>query len=178
MTLPDPEILVQQITAQIKAILTPHTALIGIHSGGVWILERVLSQLGHDILYGKLDAAMYRDDFAQRGLKSKNLPSWIPFDVTDKHIILIDDIFYTGRTTRAVMNELFDYGRPASITLAVLINRGGAQLPIAPQITGADITLDSDQAFQLSLDTSGTLHLCVETIAAPPAPITIEALNV
>lgn len=166
MTLPDPEILIQQITAQIKAILTPHSALIGIHSGGVWILERILADLNMDIPYGKLDAAMYRDDYAQRGLKSKNQASWIPFDVTDKHIILIDDIFYTGRTTRAVMNELFDFGRPASITLAVLINRGGAQLPITPQITGANIPLNSDQAFQLSLDTLGHFHLSVEHLNA------------
>jgi pyrimidine operon attenuation protein/uracil phosphoribosyltransferase len=76
---------------------------------------------------------------------------------------LIDDIFYTGRTTRAAMNELFDYGRPASITLAVLINRGGAQLPIAPQITGANVALQPHQAFQLSQDTSGKLHLSLES---------------
>jgi len=82
--------------------------------------------------------------------------------VQDKHIILIDDIFYTGRTTRAAMNELFDYGRPASITLAVLINRGGAELPIFPNIVGAEILLNPQQSLQLSQDTKGKLHLSLE----------------
>jgi pyrimidine operon attenuation protein / uracil phosphoribosyltransferase len=163
MNLPDPEQLLADITAKIQPLVNPNTALVGIHSGGVWMLERILATLGGDIAFGKLDAAMYRDDYAKRGLKSKNQPSWIPFDVKDKHIILIDDIFYTGRTTRAAMNELFDYGRPASITLAVLINRGGAQLPITPQITGATIPLQPHQAFQLSLDTSGKFHLSLES---------------
>jgi pyrimidine operon attenuation protein/uracil phosphoribosyltransferase len=107
---------------------------------------------------------MYRDDFSQRGLKTEPKPSNINFDVTDKHIILIDDIFYTGRTTRAAMNELFDYGRPASITLAVLINRGGAQLPIMPQIVGATILLEAHERLQLSQDTAGQLHLSLETL--------------
>jgi len=162
MKLPDPEILISEITDKIKSIITPNTALVGIHSGGVWILERVLNALDSDIAFGKLDAAMYRDDYAKRGLKSKSQPSWIPFDINNKDIILIDDIFYTGRTTRAAMNELFDFGRPASITLAVLINRGGAQLPIQPQIVGAEIPLKSHQAFQLSQDTMGKLHLNIE----------------
>jgi pyrimidine operon attenuation protein / uracil phosphoribosyltransferase len=162
MKLPDPEVLISEITDKIKSKITENTALVGIHSGGVWILERVLTELNSEIEYGKLDAAMYRDDYAKRGLKSKNQPSWIPFDINNKDIILIDDIFYTGRTTRAAMNELFDFGRPASITLAVLINRGGAQLPIHPQIVGADIPLSSHQAFQLSQDTMGKFHLTVE----------------
>jgi len=162
MKLPDPEILISEITDKIKSIITPNTALVGIHSGGVWILERVLNALDSDIAFGKLDAAMYRDDYAKRGLKSKSQPSWIPFDISNKDIILIDDIFYTGRTTRAAMNELFDFGRPASITLAVLINRGGAQLPIQPQIVGAEIPLKSHQAFQLSQDTMGKFHLNIE----------------
>lgn len=175
MTLPDPELLLQNIIAQIQPRIQTNTALVGIHSGGVWMLERIRASLGTEIPFGKLDAAMYRDDYAKRGLKSKNQPSWIPFDVNDKHIILIDDIFYTGRTTRAAMNELFDYGRPASITLAVLINRGGAQLPIAPQITGADIPLQPNQAFQLSQDTHGKFHLSLESQetmqSSHPAPL-------
>jgi pyrimidine operon attenuation protein / uracil phosphoribosyltransferase len=160
--LPDPEQLVLEITNQIKPLINVNTALVGIYSGGVWVLDKILASLNQDIPFGKLDAAMYRDDYAKRGLKSKNQPSWIPFDVNDKEIILIDDIFYTGRTTRAVMNELFDYGRPASIKLAVLINRGGAQLPITPQIIGANIPLKPNQAFQLSQDTLGMLHLSLD----------------
>lgn len=162
MQLPDPETLLTEITAKIQAQLQPNSALVGIHSGGVWILNRILETLKKDMPHGMLDAAMYRDDYAKRGLKNAPKPSNIAFDVTDKHIILIDDIFYTGRTTRAAMNEIFDYGRPASIILAVLINRGGAELPIAPNIVGAEILLKPNQNLQLSQDTKGKLHLSLE----------------
>ena len=162
MQLPDPEILQSEITAQIVNSITPNTALVGIHSGGVWIMEHVLASIKHDIPFGTLDASLYRDDCAQRGLKDKPQPANIPFDVQDKHIILIDDIFYTGRTTRAAINELFDFGRPASISLAVLINRGGAQLPINPQMVGADITLQPDQRFKLTQNEQGKLNLALE----------------
>jgi len=162
MQLPDPETLLTEITTKIQLQLQPNSALVGIHSGGVWILNRILETLKKDIPHGMLDAAMYRDDYAKRGLKNAPKPSNIAFDVTDKHIILIDDIFYTGRTTRAAMNEIFDYGRPASITLAVLINRGGAELPIAPNIVGAEILLKPNQNLQLSQDTKSKLHLSLE----------------
>ncbi len=169
MNLPNPEILLAEITAKIAAQLkingAPNSALVGIHSGGVWLMQRILKTLNSDIPFGTLDAALYRDDYAARGLKTDPKPSDIAFDVTDKHIILIDDIFYTGRTTRAAMNELFDYGRPASITLAVLINRGGAQLPILPNIIGGEILLQANQNLQLTQDTkknSGKLHLALE----------------
>ncbi len=175
MQLPDPETLLAEITAKIKAQVDlysqANTALVGIHSGGVWLMNRVLENIKqtipHSIVaFGTLDAAMYRDDYAKRGLKSEPKPSSIAFDVSNKHIILIDDIFYTGRTTRAAMNELFDYGRPASITLAVLINRGGAELPIAPNIVGATILLKPHENLQLTQDTTennrGKLHLTLE----------------
>ncbi len=167
MQLPDPEALLTDITARIQAQLAANgpsnSALVGIHSGGVWLMQRILKSIKQDVAYGTLDAALYRDDYAQRGLKTEPKPSQIPFDVQDKHIILIDDIFYTGRTTRAAMNELFDYGRPASVTLAVLINRGGAELPILPNIVGAEILLKPHQSLQLSQDTKGKLHLSLET---------------
>ena len=167
MQLPNPETLLAEITAKIQTQLQPNTALVGIHSGGVWLMQRILKSIQQDlpfgtIPFGTLDAALYRDDYAQRGLKTEPKPSNIAFDVTDKHIILIDDIFYTGRTTRAAMNELFDYGRPASITLAVLINRGGAELPIAPNIVGAEILLTQKQNLQLTQDGNGKLHLNLE----------------
>lgn len=101
----------------------------------------------------------YRDDYAQRGLKIANRPSQIAFDVENKHIILIDDVFYTGRTTRAAMNELFDYGRPASITLIALINRGGRELPITPQLVAADLSLNASQHLQLIQLADGSLAL-------------------
>ena len=162
MQLPDPETLLNDIASKIKARVNTDTALVGIHSGGVWIMQRILGKLDDDIPSGTLDAALYRDDFAQRGLKNAPKPPNIPFDIQGKHIILIDDIFYTGRTTRAAMNELFDYGRPASITLAVLINRGGAELPITPQIVGAELMLKPNQNLQLSQNTKGKLHLALE----------------
>ena len=171
MQLPDPETLLAEIAVKIKEQINPNTALVGIHSGGVWLMNRVLENIKKDenikqtigtVLYGTLDAAMYRDDYAKRGLKNEPKPSNIAFDVTNKHIILIDDIFYTGRTTRAAMNELFDYGRPASITLAVLINRGGAELPVAPNIVGAEVLLKPHESLQLSQDTKGKLHLTLE----------------
>jgi len=167
MQLPNPETLLTDITAKIQAQLNQapcieQCAFVGIHSGGVWLMQRILNTLKLDIPFGTLDAALYRDDYAQRGLKAQSKPSNIAFNVQDKHIILIDDIFYTGRTTRAAMNELFDYGRPASITLAVLINRGGAELPIFPNIVGADILLNAKQSLQLSQDTKGKLHLSLE----------------
>jgi pyrimidine operon attenuation protein/uracil phosphoribosyltransferase len=167
MQLPNPEHLLAEITAKIQAQLQPSTALVGIHSGGVWLMNRILDSIKQNVPHGTipigtLDAALYRDDYAQRGLKTEPKPSNIAFDVTNKHIILIDDIFYTGRTTRAAMNELFDYGRPASITLAVLINRGGAELPIAPNIVGAEILLKPSQNLQLSQNSKGKLHLTLE----------------
>ena len=171
MNLPNPQALLADITAKIQAQLevtsAQNTALVGIHSGGVWLMQRILNSIKQEIPhstipFGTLDAALYRDDYAQRGLKSESKPSNIAFDVTDKHIILIDDIFYTGRTTRAAMNELFDYGRPASISLAVLINRGGAELPITPNIVGAEIILKPNQDLQLTQDTDGKLLLSLQ----------------
>ncbi len=121
------------------------------------LLENTITT--HSIEHGTLDVAFYRDDYAQRGLKAENRPSQIPFDVENKHIILIDDVFYTGRTTRAAMNELFDYGRPASITLVALVNRGGRELPIAPQVVAAEIPLEASQHLQLTQLADGKLAL-------------------
>jgi pyrimidine operon attenuation protein / uracil phosphoribosyltransferase len=172
MRLPDPEQLLDRLYDQIKPQIKDDTALIGIYTGGVWLMERLLkrlqTELEHDILFGKLDAAMYRDDYAQRGLKTTAHPAYIPFDVNSKHIILIDDIFYTGRTTRAVMNELFDYGRPASVKLATLINRGGAQLPIRPDMVGADLPLQAHQSFDLAMNTLGRLSLSISESDTSP----------
>lgn len=162
--LPDAEDLLKVLAHKLQPLLQKNTALVGIHSGGVWLMQRLLSALEDSITeqgieHGTLDVAFYRDDYAQRGLKAENRPSQIPFDVDNKNIILIDDVFYTGRTTRAAMNELFDYGRPASITLVALINRGGRELPIAPQIVAADIPLDAAQHLQLIQLADGKLAL-------------------
>jgi len=166
-TLPDAEQLLIELGSKIEPLLQPNTALVGIQSGGAWLMQRLQVLLAENISRyaiknGTLDVSFYRDDFAQRGLKSETRPSQIPFDVNDKHIILIDDVFYTGRTTRAAMNELFDYGRPASITLVALINRGGRQLPIAPQIVGLDLPIDVNQNLQLLQKHDGSLYLALQ----------------
>ena len=173
MILPDPEQLLDQLYSQLKPRIHDDITLVGIYTGGVWLMEKLLhrlqSELDREIPHGKLNAALYRDDYATRGMKTAAQPAHIPFDVTDKHIILIDDIFYTGRTTRAAINELFDYGRPASVQLAVLINRGGAELPIRPDFVGAEVPLQPHQAFELSVNTQGRLSLSVIE-PSPSAP--------
>ncbi|MCX7189627.1 MAG: bifunctional pyr operon transcriptional regulator/uracil phosphoribosyltransferase PyrR [Methylotenera sp.] len=162
--LPNAEDLLKKLAQQIQPLLQNNTALVGIQSGGVWLMQRLLVLLdstitAKSIQHGTLDVSFYRDDYAKRGLKTENRPSQISFDVENKHIILIDDVFYTGRTTRAAMNELFDYGRPASITLVALVNRGGRELPIAPQITAIDMPLAATENLQLTQNVDGTLRL-------------------
>ena len=162
MNLPEAETLFETLAERIKPLIKANTAIVGIHSGGAWLAERLLTTFDTEIEHGILDVSFYRDDFNERGLHSETKPSQIPFDVQDKHIILIDDVFYTGRTIRAAMNELFDYGRPASITLAVLVNRGGRELPIAPQISAFDTELDDSQNLQLLRHENGTFYFTLE----------------
>jgi len=162
MYLPDAEQLLSQLATQLKPIVTDDSALVGIHSGGVWMMERLLTILGSNIEHGRLDVSFYRDDFGQRGLHQDTKPSQIPFEVENRHIILIDDVFYTGRTIRAAMNELFDYGRPASISLAVLVNRGGRELPIAPQFCAHEMQLPANQNLQLMQNDQGLFYLTLE----------------
>lgn len=165
MKLPDAETLLQLLADKLRPMVTTNTALVGIHSGGAWLMERLLPMLDIQLQHGRLDIAFYRDDFNKRGLRPENKPSQIPFEVEGKHIILIDDVFYTGRTIRAAMNELFDYGRPASISLAVLVNRGGRELPIAPQVVAADIPLSPEQNLQLLRHEDGRFYLQLEESA-------------
>jgi pyrimidine operon attenuation protein / uracil phosphoribosyltransferase len=164
--LPDAEILLTDLAAQLKPVVSGDTALVGIHSGGVWMMERLLplleKNISHPIEHGRLDVSFYRDDFGQRGLHQDTKPSQIPFEVEGRHIILIDDVFYTGRTIRAAMNELFDYGRPASISLAVLVNRGGRELPITPQYCAHEMQLPASNNLQLRQDAQGIFHLTLE----------------
>lgn len=162
--LPHAEDLLKVLAQKLTPLLQENTALVGIHSGGAWLMQRLLVLLQdsiqqYHIEHGTLDVSFYRDDYSQRGLKTENRPSQISFDVENKHIILIDDVFYTGRTTRAAMNELFDYGRPASIALAALVDRGGRELPIAPQVVAAQIPLDASQHLQLIQLGDGSLAL-------------------
>ncbi|HET9025735.1 MAG TPA: bifunctional pyr operon transcriptional regulator/uracil phosphoribosyltransferase PyrR [Burkholderiaceae bacterium] len=136
--------------------------LVGVHTGGVWLAERLKRDLKVADPVGILDVSFYRDDFDQSGLKPAVRPSQIAFDVAGSHILLVDDVLNTGRTVRAAMNEIFDYGRPAKIDLAVLIDRGGRELPIAAGIVGATIELPHDVAVVLVRDEDGQLHLTME----------------
>ena len=136
--------------------------LVGVHTGGVWLAERLKRDLKIADPVGILDVSFYRDDFDQSGLKPAVRPSQIAFEVAGSHILLVDDVLNTGRTVRAAMNEIFDYGRPAKIDLAVLIDRGGRELPIAAGIVGATIELPADVAVVLVRDDDAQLHLTME----------------
>lgn len=155
MQLPDPEQLLATLADGIRPLLSGNVALVGIHSGGAWVAERLQAMLGDEVPLGTLDISFYRDDFEQRGLHSQIKPSSIPFEVNDCHVILIDDVLYTGRTIRGAMNELFDYGRPAKITLAVLVDRGGREMPVEAQVVGAHLELAPQQSLELLRDAGG-----------------------
>ena len=159
MNLPNAEQLLNQLAAQIRPQLRAGTALIGLHSGGAWIAQRLHEQLKIATPLGFLDISFYRDDFARIGLHPQVKPSHIPFDVEGRSIILVDDVLYTGRTVRAAMNELFDYGRPASIDLAVLVDRGGRELPVFARYSGASLELADSQNIELKKDKDGRLSL-------------------
>lgn len=124
-------------------------ALIGIRTGGVWLADLLSKRLGLDEPYGELDISFYRDDFSRIGLNPRVQPSHLPFETEGRDIILIDDVIMSGRTIRAAMNEIFDYGRPASIMLATLIDLGARELPIQPDVVGRVLTLQSHQRVKL-----------------------------
>lgn len=159
LVLPDPETLCASLVQQLKPKVSADTALIGVHTGGVWLAERLHSALGISLPLGLLDISFYRDDFDKTGLHPQIKPTQIPFDVNGRHIVLVDDVLYTGRTVRGAMNELFDYGRPASISLAVLIDRGGRELPVAAQYVGATLEIAPERMLVLDRDEHGKLRL-------------------
>jgi pyrimidine operon attenuation protein/uracil phosphoribosyltransferase len=164
MTLPDPNQLIDALAEQIIPRLKPDTAWLGIHTGGVWVMEALVAKLGIDPPRGTLDIAFYRDDFSRIGLHPETKPSSIPFEVEDRPILIVDDVLYTGRTIRAAMNLLFDYGRPASIELAVLVDRGGRELPIQANYVGA--TMDIGRHISLERNDQGQLKLALKGEAA------------
>jgi pyrimidine operon attenuation protein/uracil phosphoribosyltransferase len=157
--LPDAEALLQELMRRLRPAVTAATGLVGIRTGGAWLAERLHHELGLKLPLGTLDVSFYRDDYGQRGLKREVKPSQIPFDVKGRELILVDDVLYTGRTIRAAMNELFDYGRPAGIRLAALIDRGGRELPIAAQFLGATLDIKTDKNIVLERTADGRLTL-------------------
>lgn len=136
--------------------------LIGIHSGGAWIAERLHRDLAITTPLGTLSSAFHRDDYGRRGLPSGMKATSLPFDIQGADIVLVDDILYTGRTVRAALNELFDYGRPSRVELAVLLDRGGRELPIEARYCGARHSLPPQSNFVLSRDERGRLNLVIE----------------
>jgi pyrimidine operon attenuation protein/uracil phosphoribosyltransferase len=122
--------------------------LAGIHSGGAWLAERLASDLGANF-FGVVNVALHRDDYAKKGLHSQASPTSLPFDVTDRRIVLVDDVLHTGRTVRAAINELYDYGRPAAIELAVLAERSGREMPIEARFIGAHADIAADATLVL-----------------------------
>ena len=153
------QILVQQIKTGLQG--ASDVALVGIHSGGAWLAERLAVELGLTERLGFVDVSFYRDDFSEKGLRADVKPSQIPFDVEGATILLVDDVLYTGRTTRAAINELFDYGRPARVLLAALADRGGRELPVAADFVATSVELTKQENLQLQRADDGRFSLTV-----------------
>lgn len=154
--------LSDSLKASIGAAGGEPPALIGIHSGGAWLAARLHHELGLSSPLGFLSSAFHRDDLQARGLPGRLQATRIDFEVTGQSIVLVDDILHTGRTIRAALNEIFDYGRPARVSLAVLIDRQGRELPIQPDHVGAEILLQPGERLVLSQQTSGVFDLRIE----------------
>lgn len=162
MTLPNPDQLLPEMAAALDQHLNSRgisePRFIGIHTGGVWVAQALLLLRGKQEALGVLDVSFYRDDFTQNGLHPQVRPSALPFEIDGQHLVLVDDVLMSGRTVRAALNELFDYGRPASVTLLCLLDLNARELPIRPDVVGAALSLPSDQRVKL----------------LGPAPLTLE----
>jgi pyrimidine operon attenuation protein / uracil phosphoribosyltransferase len=154
-----------RVLLQKRGITNP--VLIGIRTGGVWLADYLHKKLELEEPFGELDISFYRDDFTRIGLNPTVKPSSLPFETENRHIILIDDVLMTGRTIRAAMNEIFDYGRPASIILAALIDLGARELPIQPDVVGRPMQLDGNQQVKLRGPSDLSLELR-EKKSTPP----------
>lgn len=162
--MPDAEAIYREFTAHLRPLLVPHTELVGIVTGGWWLAQRLHADLALDRPVGALSSTMHRDDFARRGLAARG-GTELPFEVDGADILLVDDILHTGRTIRAAVNELFDYGRPARIRLAVLVDRGGRQLPIAADYAHTTLALPAEQSLQLDRSADGHFAFHLEASA-------------
>ena len=153
----DAEALCRQLAEQIRPHVGPATALVGIYTGGLWLAERLQTELGITQPLGAIDVSFYRDDYASKGLHASPKKTEIPFDVDGAHVILVDDVLFTGRTIRAVLNELFDFGRPGVVELAVLVDRGGRELPVAARYCAHTLaeSLARTQNLELQRDEDG-----------------------
>lgn len=167
-----PDIDIPATLASMAEALRPRAQsrplMIGIHTGGVWVAEQLHPLLALPDPLGSLDISFYRDDFSRIGLHPQVKSSDLPVDVDERHIILVDDVLHTGRTIRAAMNEIFDYGRPASVALAVLIERDGRELPIRADVVGHSMSLQPKQHIKLTQDSkqkaAGGLQLVLQEV--------------
>ena len=159
--LPDPNLLCDHLIDQLRGNLPPDVLVVGIRTGGVWIAERIRKALCPDSELGMLDISFYRDDFARIGLHPEVKPTSLPFDIEGRPVLLVDDVLYTGRTIRAAMNELFDWGRPSMIRLAVLFDRCATELPFKADFYGAQMQLEPGDNIQLSLNDHEQLILAI-----------------
>ncbi len=165
----DAEALYVELRHGVRALLAdgtrPDAALVGIWSGGAWLAERLQHDMGLAGAHGVISSTLHRDDFNARGLASGTDATQLPFAIEGRHIVLVDDVLYTGRTIRAAVNELFDFGRPASVTLAVLVDRGGRELPIAAAFAAAKLALPAGQRLRLARAEDGGFSFAVTQTA-------------
>ena len=159
--IPDAEALYVELLRGVKALMRQDTRLVGVTSGGAWLVERLQKDLGLPGTPGIISSAMHRDDFARRGLAA-SAQTALPFDVNGADVLLLDDVLYTGRTIRAVLNELFDFGRPGCVRLAVMVDRGGRELPVAADFAAAKLELPETQSLALARDDKGAFSFQVE----------------
>lgn len=162
MALPDAEQTLVALADRMRGAVAFDARFVGIYSGGAWIAERLARAIDGDHPVGFIDVSFYRDDFSRTGLKPEVKRTELPFEVEGATIVLVDDVLYTGRSVRAAINELFDYGRPACIELAVLVDRGGRELPIEPTYAGARLAVARDLSIVLSRAPDGRLALTTE----------------
>jgi pyrimidine operon attenuation protein/uracil phosphoribosyltransferase len=167
--LPDAESVLARLADKMRGAIAFDAKLVGIYSGGAWLAERLAQMIPGDHPVGYIDVSFYRDDYAERGLRPNPATTSLPFEVGASRIVLVDDVLYTGRSVRAAINELFDYGRPQSIELAVLIDRGGRELPIEATYVGARLAIARDASIVLQRRDDGALTLSVEPVGGARA---------
>lgn len=157
----DAEALYRELLRGVSSLCTTQTRLVGMTSGGAWLAQRLQTDLQREGSAGILSSAMHRDDLSRRGMSSQ-VQTQLPFDVTGAEVLLLDDVLYTGRTLRAVLNELFDYGRPARVKLAVLVDRGGRELPVQADFAAAQVVLAPHQTLTLARSPAGVFSFDIK----------------
>ncbi|MEO8739730.1 MAG: bifunctional pyr operon transcriptional regulator/uracil phosphoribosyltransferase PyrR [Casimicrobiaceae bacterium] len=166
--LPDAEATLAELAERMATSVAADARLVGIYSGGAWLAERLAEILTGNHPVGYIDVSFYRDDYSKKGLRAKVETTTLPFEVGGARIVLVDDVLFTGRSVRAAINELFDYGRPESIELAVLVDRGGRELPIEATYVGARVGVARDLSVVLNRHLDGSLELTVEPSGSAP----------